>query len=75
MHIAYERYLLGSSGTLIFDVVIVTQTVFYRRRKPFRPRGLGRSASERTFAEEEAGLMGADSLAEETLARGSQERS
>lgn len=49
----------------MFDVTIVLQSFVYRRRKPFRPRGRGRSASTRTFAEEEAGLMGADALAED----------
>ncbi|KAJ6502446.1 PQ loop repeat-domain-containing protein [Mycena sanguinolenta] len=49
-------YLLGSGGTLMFDVTIVGQSWLYRPR----PRRHGRS---RTQLEEEGGLMAGDALA------------
>ncbi|KAJ7449922.1 PQ loop repeat-domain-containing protein [Mycena latifolia] len=55
-------YLLGSGGTLLFDVTIVSQSVIYRR-----PRRHGRS---RTSLEEESGLMSGDALAQEPPPRG-----
>ncbi|KAF8212118.1 PQ loop repeat-domain-containing protein [Mycena galopus ATCC 62051] len=51
-------YLLGSGGTLMFDVTIVGQSWIYRPR----PRRHGRS---RTLVEEGAGLMAGDTLAHE----------
>ncbi|KAJ7343374.1 PQ loop repeat-domain-containing protein [Mycena albidolilacea] len=51
-------YLLGSGGTLMFDVTIVGQSLIYRPR----PRRHGRS---RTLGEEEGGLMAGDALAHE----------
>ncbi|TBU50785.1 PQ loop repeat-domain-containing protein [Dichomitus squalens] len=49
-------YLLGSGGTLMFDVTIVCQSFLYRP-KGSPPRG--RHAS-RTYNEEEAGLLSAE---------------
>ncbi|EMD37960.1 hypothetical protein CERSUDRAFT_113099 [Gelatoporia subvermispora B] len=48
-------YLLGSGGTLMFDVTIVTQSWLYRPSP--HPRG---RRSTRTLHEEEAGLLAAD---------------
>ncbi|KAL4247291.1 Lysosomal/Vacuolar Amino Acid Transporter 1 [Abortiporus biennis] len=48
-------YLLGSGGTLMFDVTIVTQSFIYR---PKHHNTRGRRAS-RTLNEEEAGLLSA----------------
>ncbi|GBE82169.1 PQ loop repeat-domain-containing protein [Sparassis latifolia] len=47
-------YLLGSGGTLMFDVIIVMQAHIYRAK----PHGHGRRNS-RTVNEEEAGLLSA----------------
>ncbi|PSR77555.1 hypothetical protein PHLCEN_2v7745 [Hermanssonia centrifuga] len=47
-------YILGSGGTLMFDITIVTQSFLYRPKAHLR----GRRAS-RTFDEEEEGLLGA----------------
>lgn len=61
---SFLRYLLGSGGTLMFDVTIVGQSWIYRPR----PRRHGRS---RTLGEEEGGLMAGDALAhEQHLPRG-----
>lgn len=51
-----HRYLLGSAGTLMFDVTIVTQSFIYRARpkKYYAARGQA--------LEEEAGLLAADAL-------------
>ncbi len=49
----FARYILGSGGTLMFDITIVTQSFLYRPKAHLR----GRRAS-RTFEEEE-GLLGA----------------
>ncbi|KAF7338208.1 Lysosomal amino acid transporter 1 [Mycena venus] len=53
-------YLLGSGGTLMFDVTIVGQSWIYRPR----PRRHGRSRTH-GMAEEEGGLMAGDVLAHE----------
>ncbi|KAI0065409.1 hypothetical protein BV25DRAFT_1679962 [Artomyces pyxidatus] len=50
-------YLLGSGGTLVFDVTIVTQSFIYRQPTPRTRRGSVRAS---THAEEEEGLMNAD---------------
>ncbi|KAJ7632729.1 PQ loop repeat-domain-containing protein [Roridomyces roridus] len=47
-------YLLGSGGTLMFDVMIVSQSWLYRKRAP-RRHGKGR-----TLGEEEACLLSAE---------------
>ncbi|TFK76307.1 hypothetical protein BDN72DRAFT_756006 [Pluteus cervinus] len=58
-------YLLGSGGTLMFDVTIVSQSFIYRP-KPTRRHGQGhghtamRSHSRHTLPEEEAGLLSGD---------------
>jgi hypothetical protein len=52
------RYLLGSAGTLVFDVTIVTQSFIYRRS----PRRQA-SVRSRMTEEEEAGLLSRDALA------------
>ncbi|KAJ7685303.1 PQ loop repeat-domain-containing protein [Mycena polygramma] len=58
-------YLLGSGGTLMFDVTIVGQSLMYRR-----PRRHGRM---RTVGEED-GLMAGDALAHEPRGRRSRSR-
>ncbi|KAI0054157.1 hypothetical protein FA95DRAFT_1480159 [Auriscalpium vulgare] len=50
-------YLLGSGGTLMFDVTIVTQSFVYRTPPPHHARRGSRAA---THAEEEEGLMSGD---------------
>lgn len=49
-----HRYLLGSGGTLMFDITIVCQSLLYKPKQPSRGRGLARS-----YSEEEAGLLAA----------------
>lgn len=51
------RYILGSGGTLMFDVTIITQSFIYRPKPRRPPRTSIRNV------EEEAGLLSADSLA------------
>ncbi|KAI0636967.1 PQ loop repeat-domain-containing protein [Trametes polyzona] len=51
-------YLLGSGGTLMFDVTIVAQSLLYRAKPLIRGRGLSR-----TYSEEEAGLLAATAAA------------
>ncbi|KAJ6623539.1 PQ loop repeat-domain-containing protein [Mycena sp. CBHHK59/15] len=58
-------YLLGSGGTLIFDITIVSQSVIYRRP----PRWHGSSGQSRML-EEEGGLMTGDTLAHDAPPRG-----
>lgn len=48
-------YLLGSAGTLMFDVTILTQSYIYRP-KPRRQR------TRANTVEEEAGLLSGDSV-------------
>jgi|SRR5882762_2633877 len=67
----FYRYLLGSAGTLIFDVSIVSQSLIYRSKSP-RHRGRRGSMRRRTNVEEETGLLSADVLAGQ---RGSLSRS
>jgi len=56
-------YLLGSGGTLMFDITIVSQAFIYRGRHP-RRRGRGNSiVHSAALAEERAGLLGGDVLA------------
>ncbi|KAI9064438.1 hypothetical protein FKP32DRAFT_1650007 [Trametes sanguinea] len=47
-------YLLGSGGTLMFDVTIVAQSLIYRPKALIRGR-----RSSRSYSEEEAGLLDA----------------
>lgn len=55
-------YLLGSGGTFIFDVTIVSQSFIYRGKPP-RRRGRGTSIAHRaSLAEEQACLLGGDAL-------------
>jgi uncharacterized protein with PQ loop repeat len=63
-------YILGSAGTLLFDVSIIGQSFIYRHR-PLRHRGRRNSTRRRTDDEEEAGLLSSDALAgqHETLSR------
>lgn len=56
----FPRYLLGSGGTLLFDVTIVSQSFIYRPKTRHH-----RSRSHR-LSEEEAGLLTGDSLATTT---------
>ncbi|KAH8107000.1 PQ loop repeat-domain-containing protein [Cristinia sonorae] len=53
-------YLLGSGGTLMFDVTIVTQSFIYRPKTLSRGRRPSRTANE-----EEAGLLSADATGAE----------
>jgi hypothetical protein len=53
-----SRYLLGSAGTLVFDITIVTQSFIYRPH-PRRQASMRSRFSE----EEESGLLNRDSLA------------
>jgi hypothetical protein len=58
---AYRSYLIGSGGTLMFDVTIVTQSFIYRQRPS--PRGRRISTHDASIAEEES-LIRADDLEE-----------
>lgn len=59
----FLRYLLGSGGTLMFDVTIVTQVFLYRLKGDLRG-----SRPSRTHNEEEAGLLSAEATgAEESI--------
>ena len=60
----FRRYLLGSGGTLMFDITIVSQSFIYR---PRAHRGRGRSVRARTINEEETGLLSGDILAQPPL--------
>ena len=62
------RYLLGSGGTLMFDVTIVVQSFLYRPK-----RHLGRRAS-RTLNEEEQALLRADATGAEDAGSPSRRR-
>ncbi|KIJ69053.1 hypothetical protein HYDPIDRAFT_81113 [Hydnomerulius pinastri MD-312] len=60
-------YLLGSGGTFVFDITIVTQSFIYKGKSPRRDyiRSRGNSiVRSPTIAEEEAGLLRGDALAE-----------
>ncbi|KAJ7285725.1 PQ loop repeat-domain-containing protein [Mycena rebaudengoi] len=59
-----RRYLLGSGGTLVFDITIVSQSFIYRR--PPRRHSLSRS---RLLEEEEAGLVAGGTLGHEPRGR------
>jgi len=59
-------YLIGSGGTLMFDVTIVTQSFIYRQRPS--PRGRRLSTRDASVAEEES-LMRADDLEESYTSR------
>jgi len=63
---AYRSYLIGSGGTLMFDVTIVTQSFIYRQRPSQRGRRL--STREASIAEEES-LMRADDVEESYTSR------
>jgi hypothetical protein len=63
---ASDSYLIGSGGTLMFDVTIVTQSFIYRQRPS--PRGRRLSTQEVSIAEEES-LMRADDLEESYTSR------
>jgi uncharacterized protein with PQ loop repeat len=56
-------YLLGSSGTLVFDITIVAQSFIYRPRAHHH-RGRQRVArtQSRMLGEEETGLLSGDAL-------------
>ncbi|KIK57725.1 hypothetical protein GYMLUDRAFT_262896 [Collybiopsis luxurians FD-317 M1] len=56
-------YLLGSGGTLVFDISIVTQSFLYRS-KPRRHR-----SRSRTAADEEGGLLAGDALGHSSQAQ------
>jgi hypothetical protein len=60
-HHDFRSYLLGSGGTLMFDVTIVTQSFIYR--PPSRTRASRSFSREVTVAEEE-GLLPADDVEE-----------
>ncbi|KAH9483919.1 Lysosomal amino acid transporter 1 [Psilocybe cubensis] len=51
-------YLLGSGGTLLFDITIVSQSFCYRPR----PRRHNPASHSRTVDDEEAGLLSGDAL-------------
>lgn len=53
------RYLLGSGGTLMFDITIVGQSFCYR------PRHRRRLYTHSRALEEEAGLLSADALSDD----------
>ncbi|KAF8274926.1 PQ loop repeat-domain-containing protein [Lactarius quietus] len=59
-------YLIGSGGTLMFDVTIVTQSFIYRQRPS--PRGRRISTHDASNAEEES-LIRADDLEESHTSR------
>ncbi|KAI9466303.1 PQ loop repeat-domain-containing protein [Lactarius psammicola] len=59
-------YLIGSGGTLMFDVTIVTQSFIYRQRPS--PRGRRLSTRSASIAEEES-LMRADDVEESYTSR------
>ena len=63
---ASRRYLIGSGGTLMFDVTIVTQSFIYRQRPS--PRGRRLSTHDSSIAEEES-LIRADDLEESYTSR------
>ncbi|THH20699.1 hypothetical protein EW146_g724 [Bondarzewia mesenterica] len=52
-------YLLGSGGTLMFDVTIVAQSFIYRHKHPLYHRGRRSSVHSRMHASEEEGLLSA----------------
>lgn len=54
------RYLLGSGGTLMFDVTIVTQSFLYRPKPHMRGRRLSTTINEEEEALLSAGATGAD---------------
>ncbi|KAF9246135.1 CTLH/CRA C-terminal to lish motif domain-containing protein [Melanogaster broomeanus] len=60
-------YLLGSGGTFFFDFTIVTQSLIYKGKHPRRGHIRSRGASlvrSASLAEETAGLLRGDALAE-----------
>jgi len=63
------RYLLGSGGTLIFDIIIVTQSFIYKpKHKRRNPRStvnleIGDGISEDVTESERTGLLVGDVLA------------
>lgn len=63
------RYLLGSGGTLMFDVTIVTQSFLYRPKAGARGRRISR-----TMAEEEEGLLSAGATGAADLSTPSRRR-
>ncbi|KZT40920.1 hypothetical protein SISSUDRAFT_1018393 [Sistotremastrum suecicum HHB10207 ss-3] len=50
-------YLLGSGGTLMFDVTIVCQAIVYRGRKPRRPSSMHRHHSRNSSTLSHAGYQ------------------
>lgn len=56
-----RRYLLGSGGTLMFDITIVTQSLIYRPRR--KRHGSSARNRSRMVEEEESGLLTGDALA------------
>ena len=63
-----SRYLLGSGGTLMFDITIVTQTFIY---KPKAHRG---RRSSRSLSAEEEGLLSAGATGTEDMTTPSRRR-
>ena len=63
---AQRSYLIGSGGTLMFDVTIITQSFIYRQRPS--PRGRRISTHDASIAEEES-LIRADDLEESYTSR------
>ena len=63
-----SRYLLGSGGTLMFDITIVTQTFIY---KPKTHRG---RRSSRSLSAEEEGLLSAGATGTEDMSTPSRRR-
>ncbi|PFH54276.1 hypothetical protein AMATHDRAFT_72778 [Amanita thiersii Skay4041] len=57
-------YLLGSGGTLMFDITIVTQSFIYR------PRRRRHSLLNNTLVSEETGLLSGDGINNEALSAG-----
>lgn len=56
------RYLLGSGGTLCFDITIVAQSFIYRPKCGRRGRMRGKDATQDGALEEQAGLLQDDEL-------------
>jgi hypothetical protein len=62
----YRSYLIGSGGTLMFDVTIVTQSFIYRQRPS--PRGRRISTHDASIEEEES-LIRADDVEQSYTSR------
>ncbi len=65
------RYLLGSGGTLIFDITIVMQAFIYRPKRHKRASVYDRAMEEERLLESDALVNSVESLdADRTLSRG-----